>query len=52
MTPKPQIFHLITRLLKGGAEAKTIETVLGLEAYDFTVGFGAEYDTDQVQRLE
>lgn len=52
MTAKPRVFHLITRLLKGGAEAKTIETVLGLDAYDFTVGFGAEYDTDQVKRLK
>lgn len=52
MSDQPRVFHLITRLLKGGAEAKTIETVLGLDAYEFTVGFGAEYDVEQVQRLE
>ena len=34
------------------AEAKTIETVLGLDGYEFTVGYGAEYGSEQVQRLE
>lgn len=52
MAAKPRVFHLITRLLKGGAEAKTLATVQGLEGYDFTVGFGAEYDPDQIARLE
>ena len=52
MTEKPRVFHLITRLLKGGAEAKTIATVQGLEDYEFTVGYGAEYDPDQVAALE
>ena len=52
MSDSPRIFHLITRLLKGGAEAKTIETVFGLDEYEFTVGYGAEFDCDQVQRLE
>lgn len=49
---RPRVFHLITRLLKGGAEAKTIATVLGLDDYEFTVGYGAEYDQEQVDRLE
>ncbi|MCU4975010.1 glycosyltransferase family 4 protein [Halobacteria archaeon AArc-m2/3/4] len=49
---EPRVFHLITRLLKGGAEAKTIATVQGLEGYEFTVGYGAEYDPDQVTTLE
>ncbi|MDB2262456.1 glycosyltransferase family 4 protein [Halorubrum ezzemoulense] len=49
---RPRVFHLITRLLKGGAEAKTIATVCGLDDYAFTVGYGAEYDSDQVDRLE
>jgi len=44
----PRVFHLITRLLKGGAEAKTIQTVFGLDGYDFTVGHGAAYDADQL----
>lgn len=52
MTTDPQIFHLITRLLKGGAEAKTIETVVGLDDYEFTVGYGTEFDSDQLRRLE
>jgi len=52
MPDDPRVFHLITRLLKGGAEAKTIETVLGLDEYEFTVGYGAEYDSEQVARLE
>jgi len=49
---RPQVFHLITRLLRGGAEAKTIETVLGLDEYAFAVGHGAAYDSDQVARLK
>jgi len=49
---QPRVFHLITRLLKGGAEAKTIATVRGLDEYEFTVGYGAEYDQEQVERLE
>lgn len=51
MTAEPRVFHLITRLLRGGAEAKTIQTVLGVDGYDFTVGYGADYDPGQVQRL-
>ncbi|MDL0145386.1 glycosyltransferase family 4 protein [Halobacterium salinarum] len=49
---EPRVFHLITRLLKGGAEAKTIATVQGLDDYEFTVGYGAEYDQEQVDLLE
>ena len=53
MTSKPRVFHLITRLLKGGAEAKTLATVRGLDdEYQFTVGYGAEYDQEQVDQLE
>lgn len=52
MSAEPRVFHLITRLLKGGAEAKTIETVLGLDGYDFVVGYGAEYDSEPVGQLE
>lgn len=48
----PRIFHLITRLLKGGAEAKTTSTVRGLSRYDFTVGYGASFDPNQVSKLE
>lgn len=52
MSEEPRVFHLITRLLKGGAEAKTIETVQGLDGYEFTVGHGNEYDPDQVSMLK
>lgn len=48
---EPCIFHLITRLLKGGAEAKTIQSVFGLNGYDFTVGHGAAFDDGQLRRL-
>lgn len=49
---QPRVCHLITRLLRGGAEAKTIATVRGLDNYDFTVGYGAEFDQEQVDLLE
>ncbi|SHG37513.1 glycosyltransferase family 4 protein [Halobaculum gomorrense] len=50
---RPRVFHLITRLLKGGAEAKTLATVRGLDdEYEFTLGYGAEYDQEQVDLLE
>lgn len=49
---RPRVFQFITRLLKGGAEDHLIETVLGLDDYEFTVGYGASYDQDQVDRLE
>ncbi|MFB6298257.1 MAG: glycosyltransferase family 4 protein [Salinirussus sp.] len=47
----PRVFHLITRLLNGGAEGKTIGTVRGMDGYAFTVGFGASHDPTQVARL-
>ena len=49
---RPNVFHLITRLLRGGAEAKTLDTVFSLDGYDFTVGYGAAYDNRQVARIE
>ena len=53
MTGQPRVFHLITRLIKGGAEAKTLATVRGLKGdYEFTVGYGAEYDTEPLERLD
>jgi glycosyltransferase involved in cell wall biosynthesis len=48
---RPHVCHLITRLLFGGAEAKTLRTVEGLDGYDFTVGYGASYADEQVERL-
>lgn len=52
MPEQPRVFHLITRLLKGGAEAKTIDTIEGLDGYEFSLGHGAEFDPDQIRRLE
>ncbi|MFB6178303.1 MAG: glycosyltransferase family 4 protein [Halorientalis sp.] len=52
MTDRPKVFHFITRLLKGGAEAKTIATVFGLDDYAFTVGHGRAFDREQITRLE
>lgn len=48
---EPRVFHLITRLLKGGAERVVTDAVVGLDNYDFTVGYGAFYDQDQVDLL-
>ncbi|MDL0130812.1 glycosyltransferase family 4 protein [Halobacterium salinarum] len=49
---RPHVLHLITRLLKGGAEGHTIATVRGLDDYELTVGYGAEYEQEQVDLLE
>ncbi|MBX0296641.1 glycosyltransferase family 4 protein [Haloarcula nitratireducens] len=48
---RPRVFHLITRLLKGGAEGVVLDIALGLEDYQFTVGCGASYDDDQLAHL-
>jgi len=48
---EPRIFHLITRLLKGGAEKVVTDTVVGLNNYQFTVGYGASYEQEQVDFL-
>lgn len=48
---RPHVFQFITRLLKGGAEDHLIDTVLGLEGYEFTVGHGSSYDQEQINRL-
>lgn len=52
MTDNPAVFHLTTRFLTGGAEDEILTTVRGLgDEYQFTVGFGAEFDDEQVGRL-
>lgn len=48
---EPRVFHLITRLLKGGAERVVTDAVFGLDSYDFTIGHGAFYDQEQVDSL-
>lgn len=50
-TGRPRVFHFITRLLKGGAERVMFSSVLSLDQYDFTVGYGASYNQEQVSRL-
>jgi len=51
--PKPKIFHLITRFIKGGADENTLLTILGLkDRYDSTLGFGCEYDPNMLKKLE
>lgn len=52
MDGRPHVFQFITRLLKGGAEDHLIDTVLGLEEYEFTVGHGSSYDQEQINRLQ
>lgn len=52
MSPRPRVFHLITRLLRGGATGKTLGTVFRLDdEYEFTIGYGAEYSSEVVSKL-
>ena len=49
---KPKIFHLITRLLRGGAEAKTLAEIAALrDKYEFVLGYGAEYSAEQLAQV-
>lgn len=49
---KPKVLHIITRLLRGGAEEKTLNIVYGLEdKYDLHLGYGAEFEEAQVRKL-
>lgn len=51
-TPKPKVLHLITRLLRGGAEAKTLAELAALrDKYDFTLGYGAEFSPGQLAKV-
>ncbi|HED03563.1 MAG TPA: glycosyltransferase family 1 protein [Candidatus Fraserbacteria bacterium] len=51
-TPKPKVLHLITRLLRGGAEAKTLAELAALrDKYDFTLGYGAEFSPEQLAKV-
>jgi glycosyltransferase involved in cell wall biosynthesis len=53
MAPRPRVLHLITRWLKGGAEAKTRAQLAGLrDDYAFVVAHGAEHDPGARARLE
>lgn len=49
---KPRILHLITRLLRGGAEAKTLAEIAALkDRYEFTLGYGAECSPEQLMQV-
>lgn len=51
-----RVLHLITRFLKGGAEKTTKNTLYSLQdatdQYDLRLGFGAEYDPDEVASVQ
>jgi len=49
---RPKVLHIITRLLRGGAEEETLNIVYGLkDKYDFHLGYGAEFEDVQVRKL-
>ncbi len=52
MAQKTKIFHLITRLIDGGAVNVLTNITTGLTEYDITVGYGSEYDPDCISKLE
>ena len=53
MNDRPRVFHLITRLLRGGAEQKTLTAIRELrDDYDFVLGHGAEYESAQLRKLD
>lgn len=52
MSSRPHIFQFITRLVKGGAEDHLIATVTEMDGFDFTIGHGAAYNSEVVERLE
>lgn len=49
---RPKVFHLITRFLQGGAEAKTLSELAGLRhKYAFTLGYGASFSSQQLEKV-
>lgn len=51
MASKPRIFHLITRLIDGGAVNALVPIATEVEGFDVTVGYGAEVDYHHVETL-
>lgn len=51
MSSRPRIFHLITRLVDGGAVSIVMSIVTDIDRFDVTVGFGAEADQHNVHSL-
>ncbi|PSP77009.1 glycosyltransferase family 1 protein [Halobacteriales archaeon QS_1_68_20] len=47
----PRAFHLVTRLIDGGATNALLPIATEVEGYDVTVGYGAEFDRHNVAAL-
>ncbi|SNZ15377.1 Glycosyltransferase involved in cell wall bisynthesis [Natronoarchaeum philippinense] len=52
MSSNPRIFHLITRLIGGGAVNGLIPIATELDGYNVTVGYGSEVDHQYVELLQ
>ena len=51
MSSNPRIFHLITRLIRGGAVNALVPVATSLDGYDVTVGYGTQADRELVDEL-
>ncbi|WP_251344439.1 glycosyltransferase family 4 protein [Haloplanus halophilus] len=51
MSPEPHIFHLITRLIDGGAVNALVPIATEVDGFDVTVGYGSEVDQHNVEAL-
>lgn len=51
MSPEPRIFHLITRLIDGGAVNALIPIATEMDEFNVTIGYGSEVDEHLVQTL-
>ncbi|MDR5674211.1 glycosyltransferase family 4 protein [Halalkaliarchaeum sp. AArc-GB] len=52
MSAQPRIFHLITRLIDGGAVNALVPIATEVDGFDVTVGYGAEFDQHLVNELQ
>jgi glycosyltransferase involved in cell wall biosynthesis len=52
MSSEPRIFHLITRLIDGGAVTALVPIATDVEGFDVTVGYGSEVDEHHVETLQ
>lgn len=51
MSSEPRIFHLITRLIDGGAVNALLPIATEIDGFDVTVGYGSEVDQHNVDAL-
>jgi glycosyltransferase involved in cell wall biosynthesis len=51
MSDQPTVFHLITRLLNGGAEGETLKLVQGVEDYSAILGYGSDALPERVREF-